>query len=177
MRIVLMAIKYVGLAICLLQLAISWRDISDRGVGLNTVWLLGVMAVLIAIPTRRKEAAEPEASATDPHSVAPNRSAPVAFLRRPFGWSWARWLVVIGVCALVIGLFSGSAKSRHDQSFLYGVILFQGIVLATVVRAIEAMFHASSTAGVFGRLAIILALGVVMFGLTVCSQIAQHGFG
>ena len=177
MRFVLFAIKYVGLALCLLQLALSWPELSDKGVRFNTVWLIGVIAVLLAIPTRRKNTAEPQSVAADSSSVAQEKTAPVAFSRRPFGWSWAQWFVVVGFCALVIGLFGASAKNRNDQGFLFGVILFQAIVLAGVVRAIGAMFLSSPTVGVLGRLAVILVLGVVLFLLTVCSNLAQHGWG
>lgn len=177
MRFVLYLIKYVGLTLCLLQVAVGWRDLWDRGNLMNTVWLIGVIVVLLAIPTRRTNTAEPQSVAAEPSSVSQEKAPPVAFARRPFGWSWAQWFVVVACCALLIGSFAATAKNRNDQGFLYGVILFQAVALAGIVRAIGAMFFSSAPLGVFSRLAVILVLGVVLLSLTYCSEFIQRGWG
>ena len=177
MRFLLFVIKYVGLALCLLQVAVGWNDLFDRRNLLNTVWLIGLIVVLLAIPTRRKKTAEPQSVSAEPSSGAQEEARPVAFAQRPFGWSWARWFVVAACCALVIGSFAATAKNRNDQNFLYGVILFQGIALAGIVRAIAAMFVSSATLEALGKLAVILALAAVLLLLTFCSEFIQHGWG
>lgn len=72
---------------------------------------------------------------------------------------------------------TATAKNRNDQNFLYGVILFQGIALAGIVRAIAAMFVSSATREALGKLAVILALAAVLLLLTFCSEFIQHGWG
>jgi hypothetical protein len=176
-RFVIYLTKYVGLALCLLQVAVGWRDLWDRSNLMNTVWLIGLIMVLLAIPTRRTKTAESQSVAAEFSSVAQEKPPLVALARRPFGWSWAQWFVVVACCALLIGSFAATPKNRNDQEFLYGVILFQALALAGIVRATGAMFLSSPTLGVFGRLAVILVLGAVLLLLTFCSEFIQRGWG
>ncbi|MGH8582112.1 MAG: hypothetical protein ACREWG_04850 [Gammaproteobacteria bacterium] len=125
-----------------------------------------------------RRAREGEPPAEPQFSPALFDSTPVYnIFERPFGWSWGQWLAVVGFCFLVVISFGVTAKNAVDQVFLLAVILLQAIALAGILRAIAAIFFSSSALGVFGKLVAILALGAILFALTVCSVIAQHGWG
>jgi hypothetical protein len=99
------------------------------------------------------------------------------FLKTPLGWSWGQWAVVVGFCVLLILPFGVTARNKGDQVFLYAVILIQALALAGIIRTIAAIFFSSSALGALGKLVAIVALGVVLFALTVCSEMARHGWG
>jgi hypothetical protein len=125
---------------------------------------------------RRENEGEPET----PPMVAALEDSPwfsSDLLQRPLGWSWGRWLAVTAVCVLIVASLGATARNKSDQSFLYGVILIQGIVVAGIVRAMTAVLNASSALGVLGRVAAIGVLAFVLLGLTLCSSLAQHGWG
>jgi len=83
---------------------------------------------------------------------------------------------VVSVCVLIVAWFGTTARNKGDQWFLYAVILFQALVLAGILRAAAAVFSSSSALGVLGKILAIGALGYVLFALTVCSTMAQHGW-
>jgi len=124
---------------------------------------------------RRGAATEPMApfatDAGDDHSDAVRD-----FLSEPFGWTWRMWLAVFVLCFLVVASFGVKARQQGDQAFLYGVIVVQAVALSGVIRTVVAVFRFSSFASTFVKLAAICALGVVLFGLTVCSELARHGW-
>ena len=124
---------------------------------------------------REKEGVlEPEPEAAALHAEHESASE---LLRRPLGWSWGLWLAVLGICVLVVAQFGATARNKADQQFLYAVILVQALALTGIIRTVIAVFSPSSTLGVLGKLAVVGALGFVLFGLTLCSVIAQHGWG
>jgi hypothetical protein len=98
------------------------------------------------------------------------------FLARPLGWSWARWIVLIAACFLLVRSFGATPQNKGDEGFLLGVIGLQAVALAGIVRTVVAVFSRSSALRLLGKLAAIVVLGYVLFGLTVCSQMAQHGW-
>lgn len=116
-----------------------------------------------------REVSSPRADSLD--------DAIVDFVRRPFGWSWITWLAVLLVCVLVVASFGTHSKQKADQTFLYGVILLQSLCLAGILRSISSIFNSSLSLGLWGKL---LAAGMLAFaiaGLTVCSTLAQSGWG
>lgn len=99
------------------------------------------------------------------------------FLAEPFGWSWGKWLALFAVCVAVVASFGTKAKQPGDQSFLFVVIGLQAATLSGIIRLAIAVFSFDSPGGLPGKLVAIAALGVVLFGLAICSVLAQHGWG
>lgn len=99
------------------------------------------------------------------------------FLYEPFGWSWGIWIVVFVVCLLLVASFGITARQQNDQLFLYAVVGIQAAALSGVVRAFAAVFSFNTVAGTLGKIIAIGVLGVVLFALTVCSELAKHGWG
>jgi hypothetical protein len=109
--------------------------------------------------------------------VDPLDDAVVDFVRRPFGWGWITWLAVLLVCVLIVASFGTHAKQKADQTFLYGVVLLQSLCLAGILRSVSSIFTSSLSLGLLGKL---LAAGMLAFaiaGLTLCSTLAQSGWG
>ena len=125
---------------------------------------------------RREKEGVPELE-PEPAALHAERESPSEPLRRPLGWSWGAWLVVTGICFLVVAQFGATARNKADQQFLYGVILIQALALTGVMRTVAALFSSSSALGVIGKLVVVGALGFVLFALTLCSGMAQHGWG
>lgn len=117
---------------------------------------------------------EPEIEAAAFHAEYESASE---LLRRPLGWSWGLWLAVTSICVLVVAGFGATARNQADQQFLYVVIIVQALALAGILRAVMAVFSSSSALGVLGKVAVVGALGYVLFALTLCSGMAQHGWG
>lgn len=125
---------------------------------------------------RREREGEPPAEAEPPPALF-DTEATNDFFERPFGWSWLQWLAVFGFCFLVVLSFGATARNKADQGFLVAVILVQALALAGILRAVAAIFFSSSALGLLGKLLAIAALGFVLFALTLCSAMAQHGWG
>ena len=126
--------------------------------------------------TRRDQAGSSEVTPSAP-DIYEERESASEFLQRPLGWSWVQWLAVTGVCVLIVALFGTTARNKADQSFLYAVILVQSLALAGIIRAVTAIFSSSPVHGVLTKILAVGALGFVLFALTLCSGMAQHGWG
>ena len=126
---------------------------------------------------RQRDGLEETAGEVSSIQVDPLDDAIVDFVRRPFGWSWITWLAVLVACVLVVASFGTHAKLKADQTFLHGVILLQSVCLAGILRCISSIFTSSLSLGLLGKL---LAAGMLAFaiaGLTLCSVLAQSGWG
>lgn len=126
---------------------------------------------------RQRDRAEEPVGEVTPTHVDPLDEAIVDFVRKPFGWDWITWLAVLLVCVMVVASFGTHAKLKADQTFLYGVILLQSLCLAGILRSISSIFTSSLSLGLLGKL---LAAGMLAFaiaGLTLCSALAQSGWG
>jgi hypothetical protein len=78
---------------------------------------------------------------------------------------------------LIVASFGTHAKQKADQTFLYGVVLLQSLCLAGILRSVSSIFTSSLSLGLLGKL---LAAGMLAFaiaGLTLCSTLAQSGWG
>jgi hypothetical protein len=131
---------------------------------------------------QRRGLAEPPVAAEIPTPPAASTELEVVeyildFLYEPFGWSWGIWIVVFVVCLLLVASFGITARQQTDQIFLYAVVVIQAAALSGVVRAFAAVFSFNSVAGTLGKIIAIGVLGVVIFALTVCSELAKHGWG
>jgi hypothetical protein len=112
-----------------------------------------------------------------PDENDPLDDAILDFVRRPFGWSWISWILAMLPCLVVVASFGTHAKNAADQSFLYGVIILQSLFLAGILRVIASIFKSSLSLGILGKL---IAVGLLFFAigtLTVCSTLAQSGWG
>jgi hypothetical protein len=126
---------------------------------------------------RERGGTEGNVREVSPAQTGPIDDAVMDFVRQPFGWSFTGWLVALLVCLPIVASFGTHAKQQGDQAFLYGVILLQSIFLAGILRVISSIFTSSLSLGLLAKL---VAVGVLIFaigGLTLCSTLAQSGWG
>ena len=126
---------------------------------------------------REQEGNEEPAVASESLPVAPLENAILEFGRRPFGWSWGNWVVAILLCVMVVASFGTHARQRTDQTFLYGVIFLQSLLLAGILRAVSSIFTSSLSLGLLGKIIAVGLLCYVIGLLTICSTLAQSGWG
>jgi hypothetical protein len=99
------------------------------------------------------------------------------FISEPFGWTWGMWFAVLVPSILAVASFGTTARQQTDQAFLFGVIFVQALLLCGIVRAFVAVFRFGTIAGTLAKLLAIGAMAFVLLGLTVCSELAKHGWG
>jgi len=161
------------------QLAVAIAALSSEAIRSklqsNELTALGKAVAEAELARRAREGEPAVESAAENFGEAHYETS--EFLRRPLGWSWGQWFVATGLCIMIVSLFGTTARNKADQSFLYAVILIQAVALAGIVRAVSSIFASSSTLGVLGKIAAVGILCFVLAALTLCSGMAQHGWG
>jgi hypothetical protein len=127
---------------------------------------------------RERERGALEEPGNEVPSVRNDRAddALVDFVREPFGWSWLVWCFVVLFCLLVVASFGTQARQSGDQTFLYGVIMLQSLLLAGIFRAVSSILTSSMSLGILGKLVVIGVFVFAIGGLTMCSVLAQSGW-
>jgi hypothetical protein len=164
------------------------EQLADTFRGLSTAVIRGKLdsgeltavarAVAEAELSRRARDGEDVSSTVepDPHAPVDPNGEILDFLAAPFGWTWTRWLVLLTLGVIIVSRFGTSARNPGDQGFLYGVIFVQAALLTGIVRAVAAVFRYTSLLGLVGKVLAIGLLGYALFGLVVCSIMAQGGW-
>lgn len=92
-------------------------------------------------------------------------------------WPWWAWPVTFLGAFVLVACFGVKAHGAENQEFLWWVIFLQAFVLTLAVFGIASFAKARSTSGVIGRLFMLALLAVMLFGLSLCSSLAQTGWG
>jgi len=127
----------------------------------------------------RDEPASAARSAPPPDSV--DVAVPLAFdVRSP---KVARvaillgWLVFFCLCLKFIRGLGAKALVANDQVLLDVVIVLQAAAATLIARTFIALFRWKSVVGFLEKVLAIGALCVILFGLTVCSELTRHRWG
>ena len=132
-------------------------------------------AIAIEELDRRQHHSQDEAIARitpteiDEHHVSPTEST--------HGWGFLQWLILFVLCLSVVLAFGTETKNKIDQSFLYGVIFIQSLALTGVVRTFIAVFSSKGLSSIIVKIIAICMLCGILLSLSVCSLLAQHGWG
>ena len=126
---------------------------------------------------RDREGSEEPIIDDRPSQDDPILNATADFFREPFGWSWIKWTAAVFICIPIVASFGTHARQENDQTFLYFVILAQSLILAGILRTIGGIFTSALSLGILGKA---LAIGILLYALgalSVCSILAQSGWG
>lgn len=86
------------------------------------------------------------------------------------------WLLIFMVAFGAMCLFGTSAHNRDDSGFLWGVIFLQALVLTGCIAGLASFARSSSVTGVMGRVVMLLVLGVLIVGLSMCASFVRSGW-
>lgn len=93
------------------------------------------------------------------------------------GWSFWQWAITFCLVFFVVQTGGTKTHNPNDQNFLYVVIALQTLIGAVLVRVFLGIFSNRRVSSIFFKIILALALCVPLFGLSMCSYMAQHRWG
>lgn len=93
------------------------------------------------------------------------------------GWSFWQWAITFCLVFFVVQTGGTKTHNPNDQNFLYGVIALQTLIGAVLVRVFLGIFSNRRISSIVFKIVLASALCVPLFGLSMCSYMAQHRWG
>ena len=92
------------------------------------------------------------------------------------GWpSWV-WGVVFAMSLFVATSFGTTPKNRGDAGLLWTVLMLQAVAGTLLFRLVASLLGFRPWGWWFGKLLAVIALAVVLFGLSFCNSFVQNGW-
>ena len=86
------------------------------------------------------------------------------------------WPAVYTVALVVMCLFGTSAHNDSDRGLLWVLIFLQALVLTGCLAGFASFARSTSTIGVVTRIVMLLVLGALVVGLSMCSFFVRNGW-
>lgn len=88
--------------------------------------------------------------------------------------TWA-WGVVFAMSMFVATSFGTTPTNRNDTGLLWTFLVLQAVAGTLWIRLVASLLGFRPSGGWFGKLLAVIALAVVLFGLSLCSTFARNG--
>lgn len=86
------------------------------------------------------------------------------------------WLLVFIAAFAAMCLFGTSAHNSSDRGFLLVVIFLQALLLTGCAAGVASFARSTSVIGVVARIVMLLVLGVLVLGLSMCASFVRNGW-